>query len=207
MDLELPETILLATGNRGKLRELREIFRSVPVTWASLDNFHDVEEVEETGGTFEENARLKATGYARQTGSWTLADDSGLEVEALRGAPGVLSARYGGSGTPFEQKITLLLDEVGRSSTASRNARFVCSMALANGRGEVLFAAEGDCRGRLADQPGGSGGFGYDPIFIPDGYLMTFGELPDEVKRAISHRRSAADKIIRYLLGFTGLPT
>ena len=207
MDPELPETILIATGNPAKLREMAEIFRTVPVVCASLDDFPDAAEVEETGATFEENARLKASGYARQTGLWTLADDSGLEVEALGGAPGVLSARYGGSETSFPEKIRLLLDEVGRSGSASRRARFICSMAVSDSRGNVRFAAEGECRGTLADQPRGERGFGYDSIFVPEGHRMTFGELPDETKRAISHRRRAADKIIRYLLGFTGVPT
>ena len=207
MNPELPATILIATGNSGKLRELTEIFQTVPVGWAGLDDFPDAHEVEETGATFEENARLKASGYAVQTGFWTLADDSGLEVEALNGAPGVLSARYGGSETTFPEKIRLLLDEVERSGSASRRARFICSMAVSDSLGNVRLAAEGECRGTLTDRPRGDRGFGYDPIFVPDGHTMTFAELPDQTKRAISHRRRAADKIIRYLLGFTGLPT
>jgi XTP/dITP diphosphohydrolase len=207
MNPNFPETILIATGNTGKLRELAEIFRTVPVEWTSLDDFPNAAEVEETGATFEENARLKAAGYALRTGLWTLADDSGLEVEALGGAPGVVSARYGGSETSFPEKIRLLLNEVERSGSASRTARFVCSMAVSDSRGHILFAAEGECRGTLADEPRGERGFGYDPIFVPEGHRMTFGELPDETKRAISHRRRAADKIIRYLLGFTGVPT
>jgi XTP/dITP diphosphohydrolase len=207
MNPKLPETILIATGNLGKQRELAEIFRSLPVVWAGLNDFPDAAVVEETGATFEENARLKVSGYARQTGLWTLADDSGLEVDALDGAPGVLSARYGGNETSFGEKIRLLLDEVGRSGSASRRARFVCSMAVSDSRGNVRFASEGECRGSLADRPRGERGFGYDPIFVPEGHRMTFGELPDETKREISHRRRAADKIIRYLLGFTGVPT
>lgn len=207
MNPELPETILIATGNPGKQREMVEIFRTLPVVWASLDDFPDAAEVVETGATFEENARLKASGYARQAGLWTLADDSGLEVEALGGAPGVLSARYGGRETSFPEKIRLLLDEVERSESASRAARFVCSMAVSDSHGNVPFTAEGECRGSLAKRPRGERGFGYDPVFVPEGHRMTFGELPDATKRAISHRRRAADKIIRYLLGFTGVPT
>jgi len=203
----LPDTILIATGNRGKLRELSAMLEKIPVKWVGLDGFPAAVEVEETGGTFEENARLKASGYARQTGLWTVADDSGLEIDALGGAPGVLSARYAGSGTPFPEKIRRILGEVDGSGLAIRKARFVCAMAVADASGKVRFIAEGECRGDLAREPRGAGGFGYDPIFVPEGHEATFGELPDEVKRAISHRGRAADKIIRYLRGFTGIPT
>src|SRR2546429_118479 len=119
-------TLLIATGNIGKIAELRLMLADVPLTLASLNDFENIEEVPETGSSFDENARLKASGYARQTGLYSLADDSGLEVAALDGRPGVLSARYGGDEMPFSEKIVKLLSEVERSGTGDRRARFVC---------------------------------------------------------------------------------
>lgn len=198
-------TIVIATGNGGKAREIREMLRSVPVPLRDLTDFPHIAEVPETGSTFVENARLKALGYAAATGLRSLADDSGLEVAALDGRPGVLSARYGGDGLGFAEKIELLLGEMAESGGGDRGARFVCSMVLADENGNVLTEAEGECRGTIAPLPRGSGGFGYDPIFIPEGYERTFAELPDAVKGEISHRARAAEKIMRYLLDFTGV--
>ncbi len=198
MELEL----LIATSNRGKVREIKDLFGTAPVRLRSLLDFPLIEEVPENGSTFEENAILKARGYALQTGLWALADDSGLEIAALGNAPGVLSARYGGDDTDFAKKMSMLLEELERSEHEHRYARFFCSMALADGMGEILTTSEGICAGTIAPEPSGTGGFGYDPMFIPNGYEMTFGELPDEVKREISHRALASRIIIRYLLDF-----
>jgi XTP/dITP diphosphohydrolase len=194
--------LVLATKNKGKIRELTGLLKDLPIELLGLDGLGLTNEVEETGATFAENARIKATGYARQVGIAVVADDSGLEVAALGGRPGVLSARYGGRSAGYEDKIALLLDEIEASGIANRTARFVSHIAVANADGEVLFEAEGICSGVIANSPKGTNGFGYDPIFIPDGYEQTFGELADEVKRAISHRAVAISKIIRYLRDF-----
>lgn len=194
--------LLAATGNIGKLGELRLLFCNLTLNLRGLDEFHDIVEVAETGKTFEENACLKAVGYARQTGLIALADDSGLEVEALDGKPGLYSARYGGPSLTDADRISILLDELSETKAAYRNARFVCSMALARPTGEILFTAVGECRGMIADSPTGTGGFGYDPVFVPDGYDRSFGELSDRIKGEISHRARASAVIMRYLRDF-----
>jgi|SRR5215203_2728846 len=200
-------TILLATGNAGKVREFEQMFNAVPARFCSLRDFPNVAEVEETGTTFAENAALKACRYALEAGLWSLADDSGLEIDALGGAPGVLSARYGGSSTSFAEKMELVLNQMKTLRDGHRDARFVCAIAVADETGSVHAEAEGECRGQIALEPRGTRGFGYDPIFIPEGYQETFGELDDEVKAEISHRARAGAKIIRYLLDFTGIST
>lgn len=194
--------LLIATSNHGKVREIEELFLGTAVRFRSLLDFSPITEVPETGSTFEENAILKARGYALQTGIWALADDSGLEIAALDNAPGVLSARYGGNETSFDQKTSMLLGEMDLAENKRRDARFVCSMALANGKGDILATAEGICEGKIADAPRGNRGFGYDPMFIPAGFDETFGELADNIKSEISHRARASAKIMRYLLGF-----
>lgn len=170
-----------------------------------LNEFPAAVEIEETGETFAENARLKAIGYARQTGLPALADDSGLEVAALGGRPGVLSARYGGEGTSFAEKMEKLLDELKNIDPTDRRARFVCSIAISGPDGEILYESEGICSGRIALSPMGTGGFGYDPLFVPDGHELTFGELPDSVKQNISHRSRAFSQIIPFLQHFNAI--
>lgn len=195
--------LLIATNNAGKIAELREMLSGVPLEILRLDDFDDVIEVEETGDTFDENARLKAVGYAQQTGVMALADDSGLEVAALGGRPGALSARYGGVDAPFSEKIDLLLGELGQVGDEDRRARFVCSIAIANASGEVLFTTNGICDGRIAKYPSGTEGFGYDPIFIPDGHKVTFGQLSAREKHKISHRGRAFLQILPFLRHFS----
>jgi XTP/dITP diphosphohydrolase len=192
--------LLIATRNRGKVRELEELLADLPVNLRSLNDFPDIIEPEETGAAFVENAELKATYYSRQTGLWALADDSGLEVAALGGAPGVLSARYAGADASDAARISKLLSEI--EGAENRAARFVCAMAIADASGAIKFVGEGVCEGFIADAPRGANGFGYDPIFVPEGFAETFGELSGEVKRQISHRARAVDKIIAYLRGF-----
>ena len=194
--------ILLATTNPGKIAELGSMLGALPVEVVGLDAFGDLREVAETGATFEENARLKAAGYALQVGLPAIADDSGLEVAALDGRPGVLSARYGGEDTTFAEKIRLLLAEVDAAAAPDRRARFVCSIAVAGADGSIRYTAEGECRGVLAQAPRGEGGFGYDPVFVPDGYDETFGELPDAIKAKISHRARAFSHIVPFLRVF-----
>ena len=197
-----PFKLLIATNNQGKVKEIAQLLDAAPVKLRSLVDFDNIAEVEETGSTFTENAILKARGYAMQTGITALADDSGLEIEALNNAPGVLSARYAGANTSFGEKMQLLLSEMGTAADNNRYARFVCSMAVSNSNGVILHSVEANCSGKIAFEPRGNGGFGYDPIFEPEGFNMTFGELPDEIKREISHRARASALIMRFLLDF-----
>jgi len=194
--------ILAATKNSGKIKELKEFLADLPLQLRSLNEFSNIIDVEETGETFTENAVLKAKSYALQTGLWSLADDSGLEVAALNGAPGVFSARYAGENSTDEEKITKLLEELNKIRDKKRKARFVCAMAVSDDKGEIKFLAEGICDGTIALTSSGTQGFGYDPIFIPQDFEQTFGELSDEIKMKISHRAQAIKKIIRFLGGF-----
>lgn len=195
--------LVVGTNNAGKIRELNELLKDLPVEISGLNNFENIADVEETGATFADNAILKATDYARQTGLWALSDDSGLEVEALDGAPGVYSARYAGEKAGDADRIEKLLHELTATGDAVRRARFVSVMAVADETGEIRFLAEGVCEGTIAPDPRGTNGFGYDPIFVPDGYTETFGELSSTVKQEISHRSRAIKKIIRFFRDFT----
>ena len=197
--------LLVATNNPGKLFELRELFDGLPVALQSLSNIDAFTEVEETGTTFVENACLKASGYAIQTGLPAIADDSGLEVAALGGRPGVLSARYGGPGISFAEKTTLLLAEIEETGGSNREARFVCSIAIADADGIILHTTEGICPGKIAAAPRGNGGFGYDPVFVPDGFDLTFGELSSAIKGEISHRSRAFEQIKPFLRDFIAI--
>ena len=161
--------------------------------------FGRIAEAEETGATFVENAVLKARHYASLSGLLTLSDDSGLEVEALGGAPGVHSARYGGRDLLYPEKMARLLAELAAANTEDRRARFKCVIALADPSSGEVNTFDGVCEGRLARAPRGSGGFGYDPVFIPDGHTQTFGELPPEVKQHLSHRARALAKASAFL--------
>jgi XTP/dITP diphosphohydrolase len=193
--------LLIATSNPGKVREFKAMLADVEVDVVGLDLF-DVEEVAETGSTFAENAALKASGYARQVGLHAIADDSGLEVNALGGRPGVLSARYGGDDLGFDEKMEMLRAELDATGSTDRRARFVSAVAFADERGNIIKSTLGTCEGTIAQFPRGSGGFGYDPIFIPEGYTTTFGELSDEIKAQISHRARSFGEIIPFLRHF-----
>ncbi len=197
--------LIVGTNNAGKIRELNASLTDLPVEICGLNNFENIADVEETGATFAENAILKANSYARQTGLWALSDDSGLEVEALGGAPGVFSARYAGENAGDAERIAKLLGELAETGDKARRARFVCVMAVADEKGAIRFLAEGICEGEIADVPRGANGFGYDPIFVPDGFTETFGELSSTVKHKISHRARAINKIIRFFRDFTAL--
>ncbi len=190
--------ILAATKNSGKVKELKEFLADLPLQLRSLNEFSNVIDVEETGATFSENAVLKAKSYALQTGLWALADDSGLEVAALNGAPGIFSARYGGENSTDEDKITKLLEELNKTRDEKRRARFICAMAISNDKGEIKFLAEGICDGTIALTPIGIYGFGYDPVFIPEGFEQTFGELSNKKKMKISHRAQAIKKLFDF---------
>ncbi len=206
--------LLVATRSRHKLRELRELLQAGPdVELVSPDDVGIPDEPEETGETFETNARLKARFYARRSGLPTLADDSGIEVEALGGAPGVRTRRYAGPDATDEANNRKLLAELGTLPAARRGARYVCVLAVAlpgeaGPRGGLATAVRrGTCRGRIAPAPKGDGGFGYDPIFEPASEPpggRTLGEWSAAEKHAISHRSRAARRMAPVLreLGF-----
>lgn len=195
--------LLLATGNAGKLREIRALLNDLPIRLLSLSDFPTVQDVAETGATFAENAALKALGYAQQAGVLTLADDSGLVVDALGGAPGVYSARYLGEHASYVDRMNALLIALKAANDDTRSARFVCALALASDKQGMLYTTEGKCEGRIAEQPRGSGGFGYDPVFLPDGFTQTFGELSADIKNRISHRGRALVKAHQFLASLT----
>ena len=195
--------LLIATWNKGKRRELQQLLSDLPFALMSLDDILGLEPVLETGETFLENASLKASGYAIQSGLLTLADDSGLEVDALGGAPGVHSARYAGDGASDRQRVEKLLGDLRNVDEPDRTARFVSAVATASSNGSIINMSVGRCEGRIAFEPRGSGGFGYDPIFIPAGSEMTFAELPPEIKNQISHRHTALEKAHEFLRNLT----
>ena len=184
-------SLLLATRNPGKVREIESILADSGWSFSSLQAFPDVSTPDETGATYAENAILKARFYAEATGMYALADDSGLEVAALAGAPGVFSARYAGDNASDGDRRALLLSELAKVPNANRRARFVAVVAISDANGSVLNVSEGTCEGTIISSPRGDGGFGYDPLFVPDGYTQTFAELSDDVKNRISHRARA----------------
>lgn len=186
--------LLVATRNLGKVRELADMLSDLQVGWLSLDDIALSAEVAETGATFKENAILKASGFAAASGLLTLADDSGLEVDALGGRPGVHTARYGGPGLTPEERYQRLLVELKQVPWAQRTARFRCVVALASLR-RLIGTAEGVCEGMIAHEPAGQGGFGYDPVFYLVEQQKTMAELPAEVKHQISHRGQAFARI------------
>jgi len=191
--------LLLGTYNAGKAVEICSVFKNLGIDFLTLGDFSQVQIVEESGSTYEENAILKAEGYARQTGCWTLADDSGLEVDALSGGPGVLSARYAGAGASDSDRIERLLSELDRIPVESRTARFVSVVALADPAAKVIKVERGVCEGTIIDSVRGGNGFGYDPIFVPQGFTSTFAELPADTKDVISHRGQALQAMQRFL--------
>lgn len=192
--------IVLATRNQKKIEEVKRILEGLRVSILTLDDFPECPEVEEDGETFEANAVKKAVNAARYTGKAALADDSGLEVDALEGAPGVLSARYGGAGADDRENVEKLLDVMRSIMSEKRSARFVCCIALAFPDGSVN-TFHGSAVGRIGTEPRGSKGFGYDPVFYPQGHSRTFAEMRDDEKDAISHRGKALRKLARYLEG------
>jgi len=188
--------ILVATKNPNKVREFQQILSS-SVEWVPLPP--DAGEVDEDGSTFCENAAKKAREYSRVTHLPTVAEDSGLEVEALGAEPGVYSARFAGPDADSTANNRLLLEKLRDIPMEKRTARFVCCMVYRDGEEEQVF--RGEVRGRIALQPQGSSGFGYDPLFIPEGYDRTFAEMPIEIKNAMSHRYEA----LRHLSAFLNL--
>ena len=195
--------LLIATHNQGKLRELRVLLSDLPLELCDLSSYPTIEPVAETGTTFVENASLKAAGYARQAAVMTLADDSGLEVLALGGGPGVFSARYAGLAASDSERVEKLLADLADIPVEMRTARFVSAVAISDSVGTILDVSNGVCSGIIVQAPRGTNGFGYDPIFVPDGFDQTFAELPAETKNQISHRAQAFNGTARFLRSLT----
>jgi len=189
--------IVIGTTNAGKLRECAELLEPFGIVCRSLAGLAGAVEVDETGTTFAENAALKATAQARAVGRWVLAEDSGLVVPALDGAPGVRSARFAGPAPANDREAAdarnnaLLLERLSGLTGPDRACHYACHAALADPGGGVVATASGTCHGVIAERPRGGGGFGYDPLFVVPEYGRTFGEIPPAVKAVISHRGRA----------------
>lgn len=194
--------LFLATGNRHKLAEVGAILAACGWTgeWGDASEVGGMPPVEEDANTFAGNARKKARALAARLpdGAWALADDSGLCVDALDGAPGVRSARFAGAGAGDAANTRKLLDLLTHVPVGRRTAAFHCSLAVASSSKNVIAVFDGRCPGRIIDAPCGSGGFGYDPVFVPDGHDQTFAELPAEVKNRISHRARALARFVEW---------
>jgi XTP/dITP diphosphohydrolase len=190
-------TLVIATTNPGKIREIEGILRGVPVELRTLASLPAIAEPEETGATFADNARLKALYYASATGLPCVADDSGLEIDALGGLPGVHSARW--EGDDYAIKFAKIRERLAERGLTTSAARFVCRVALAEA-GRIVFESEGTVEGTIAPEPRGEHGFGYDPIFFYPPFARTLGEVPRDEKAAVSHRGKAFSALRDYLL-------
>ncbi|WP_053219041.1 XTP/dITP diphosphatase [Virgibacillus senegalensis] len=193
------ETLIIATKNRGKVEDFRNLFSKYNISIKSLlDLEENIPDIEETGETFEENAALKAETIAKRFSLPVLADDSGLEVDALDGRPGIYSARFAGLEKSDQANIDKLLKELEGIPEEKRAARFVCVLAVAR-PGKTTIFKRGTCEGRIAEKPKGKNGFGYDPVFYPDGMGKTMAELSPEEKNQISHRKRAIVQLEEWL--------
>jgi XTP/dITP diphosphohydrolase len=190
--------LLLATTNEGKIREIRALLSGLPLELVGLEACPGVPAPEETGRTFAENARLKALAYADATGLPAVADDSGLEIDAMGGAPGVESARFGGADSTYPEKFALIYAALREAGVMTSPARFVCAVALAE-PGAVVFEATGVVEGRIAPEPAGAEGFGYDPIFFYPPFGCTLAQVPRDRKGSVSHRGAAFRKLRAFL--------
>jgi len=191
--------VILATGNQDKVREIRQILGEAPVELVSLAEFPDVTPAEEDGRSFEENALKKAISVWQQTGLAALADDSGLEVDALNGEPGVRSARFAGEGASYEDNNRKLLEKLRSVPQEKRKAAFVCVAAMVTPRGKMIIQ-RGEVRGRIIDEYRGEGGFGYDPVFYLPGEKKTMAEIGPDEKNKISHRAQAFNAMRKFIL-------
>jgi XTP/dITP diphosphohydrolase len=198
-------TLVIATTNRDKLREIRALLANVPVQLQTLSDHQAIPEPDETGTTFEDNARLKALAYAIGLGEvlqeedLVVAEDSGLVVDAIDGAPGVQSARFLGADASYPARFAEIARRLAERPGAPRTARFVCALVAADRHGQVRFETRGEIEGRIAPAPAGSGGFGYDPIFLYPPYGRTLAEVSDDEKRAVAHRGQAFRAFARWL--------
>jgi XTP/dITP diphosphohydrolase len=193
---DFPTSIVLASRNRKKAKEMAELLAPLGVEIVSAADIPEAPEVEETGETFADNAALKAGAVAQALRRWTVADDSGLAVDALDGAPGVYSARFAGAHATDEANNKKLLASLADVPDERRGAEYVCCLALADPTGAILIETDGRCRGALVREYRGQGGFGYDPLFLIPEYHRTFGELSPAVKAALSHRARAFEKLL-----------
>jgi len=206
------QALVLGTTNAGKVRELLALLTPFGIGCESLAGLPAAVEVEETGATFADNAALKATAQARALGRWVLAEDSGLVVPALDGAPGVFSARFAGgvAGEPREatdaRNNALLLERLAGRRGGDRAAHYACHAALADPSGRIVAVAQGTCGGSIGEVPAGAGGFGYDPLFIVPEYHRTFGELAPAVKGVISHRGRALRALLPAIVAALSRP-
>ncbi len=189
--------LVLGTHNTRKRRELEILLVGRPVVVRTLDDFPNAAVVEETGATFQDNARLKATVQARHLGAWVMGEDSGLSVDALDGQPGVRSSRFAGDDASDELNNRKLIERLAAIPAARRTAFYTCHMTLADPSGRVVVDVEAYCRGRIVMEPRGNAGFGYDPHFELIEYHRTFGELGDAVKAVLSHRARAMGSFLR----------
>jgi XTP/dITP diphosphohydrolase len=200
----MPRLLILGSRNRKKLLELEELLAPHGFVLKTLADFPDSIEIDETGNTFAENARLKAVQQAKHLKQWVLGEDSGLSVDALGGAPGVLSARFSDPGATDERNNALLLERLRNVPPEKRWAHYTCHATLSDPEGNVRAESEGVCGGLILSAAAGSGGFGYDPLFEIAEYHRTFGELSPAVKRVLSHRSRAIRQIVPLLIALQG---
>lgn len=192
--------LVLGSRNAKKSEEIRQLLAPYQIEVVSVADFANVPDVEETGSSFAENAALKASQVALHLSAWTLAEDSGLAVDALDGRPGIYSARFAGPGADDAANNARLISELQEIPPERRTAHYVCHVALAAPDGSIQVSEEATCSGRIVDQPRGSNGFGYDPYFLLPEYHRTFGELSPLVKRQLSHRARAFQRILPRLV-------
>jgi XTP/dITP diphosphohydrolase len=192
--------LVVASRNGKKAAEIRELLAPQGIEVVAISDFPNVPDVVEDGQTFAANAAKKASESARHISQWVLGEDSGLEVAALKGAPGIYSARYSGSGATDESNNAKLMAELIEVPTVRRDARYVCNAALSDPNGEIRLQVEATCHGRITTEPRGTNGFGYDPYFLIPEYHRTFGELSPCVKRRLSHRARAFERLIPSLV-------
>jgi len=191
----MKQRLIVATNNEHKAQEIKDMLVGLEFEVLSLSDMGIDIDVEENGSTYAENALIKAMALRDLTDGWILADDSGLEIDALDRAPGIYSARYLGEDTPYMIKNSMILDKL--EDAGDRSARFVCSIALVFEDGSYWITVN-KCEGSISDSIQGINGFGYDPIFIPQGYSQTFGILPVQIKNSISHRAKALQAVVQY---------
>jgi XTP/dITP diphosphohydrolase len=206
-DMNVPESALrlvVASRNRKKTLEIRDLLAPYGIEVVGISEIAGVPDVVEDGQRFAENAAKKASQTARTLSLWTLGEDSGLEVAALAGAPGIYSARFSGPNATDESNNSKLLSDLSAIPDERRNARYVCNAALAAPSGEIRLQVEAYCHGRITREPRGTNGFGYDPYFLIPEYHRTFGELSPAVKRHLSHRARAFERLIPHLVRLLG---
>lgn len=201
----MPRTeVVLGSRNPGKAREIAALLNPCGIALRSVSEFPNVKDVVEDGESFQENASKKARETALAVGRWVIAEDSGLMVDALGGAPGIYSARFSGEGATDEKNNQKLLQELEGVPEARRGAKYVCHVAVASPAGQISLNVESECRGRITTEPRGSNGFGYDPYFLIPEYHQTFGELSPLVKKVLSHRARALRRLTHALVEILG---